>query len=88
MGLHLELSIGASATLNRDQSRSLVSTAGGFAFVDAVTERWRVRPLVMATIELGMVQLGYQVELELEDRGRLDAGGGHLYHLMSLGARF
>jgi hypothetical protein len=42
----------------------------------------------MATIELGMVQLGYQVELELEDRGRLDAGGGHLYHLMSLGARF
>jgi hypothetical protein len=88
MGLHFELSIGASATLHRDQSRALVSTAGGFSFVDTVTERWRVRPLVMATLELGMVQLGYQVELELEDRGRLDAGGGHLYHLMSLGARF
>lgn len=87
MGFHFELALGASATLNRDQSRELV-TVPGFAFVDIVSERWRVRPLAMATVELGFVQIGYQIELELEDRGRLDAGGGHLYHLFSLGARF
>jgi hypothetical protein len=88
MGFHFELALGASVTLNRNSQRELVSTMGGFAFVDAVGETWRVRPLAMATVELGFFQIAYQLELELEDRGRLDAGGGHFYHLLSLGARF
>jgi|GEM_PF-2372281 len=88
MGFHFELAAGASTSLLRDQDRRLSITPTGPQFIDTISERWRVRPLVMATIELGFIQIGYQLEFELEDRGRLDAGGGHAYHLFSLGARF
>jgi hypothetical protein len=88
MGFHFELAAGASASLLRDQDRRLSITPTGPQFIDTISERWRVRPLLMATIELGFFQIGYQIELELEDRGRIDDGGGHAYHLFSLGARF
>jgi hypothetical protein len=88
MGFHFELAAGASVNMLRDSSRRIVSDAMGLRFVDATTERWRVRPLVMATLELGFVQFGYQLELELEDRGPIGDGGVHAYHLFSIGARF
>lgn len=88
MGFHFELAAGASVNMLRDGQRQIVSDAMGLRFIDTTTERWRVRPLVMATVELGFVQIGYQLELELEDRGPIGAGGVHAYHLFSLGARF
>lgn len=88
MGFHFELGLGASASLLRDQSRRLLNDAMGLRFVDEISERWRVRPMIVVNVDFSFVQLSYQLELELEDRGRLDAGGGHAYHVFSLGARF
>lgn len=86
IGFHFSLALGASTSLLRDQSRAIAPDGmGGFVFSDTVSERWRVRPLGMLSIELGWFVIGYQVELELEDRGRLDAGGGHAYHLFTIG---
>jgi S1-C subfamily serine protease len=88
MGFHFELGLGASASLLRDQNRRLLNDGMGLRFVDEISERWRVRPMVVVNVDFSFVQLSYQLELELEDRGRLDAGGGHAYHVFSIGARF
>lgn len=85
-GFHFELALGASANMLRDSTRrATLDGAGGISFVDATSERWRVRPLAMATVELGWFVFSYQIELELEDRGRIDDGGGHAYHLFTIG---
>lgn len=86
IGFHFELALGASASLLRDQSRRItLDPIAGLRLVDAMTERWRVRPLAMISIEIGWFVVAYQLELELEDRGSLGSGGGHAYHLFTIG---
>lgn len=79
MGAHFELGAGASVTLARDSVRTLEIAAGAPRFVDSTNEVWRARPLGVFNIQMGVIKIGYQLEVEIEERD------GHVYHLWTLG---